>query len=310
MSMKKCCVIGSLNVDLVITLPRFHLGGETIAGNGFGVFTGGKGGNQAVALGRLGAQVAMVGGIGSDANGGMYLDVLKREGVDAQMVHRFDDETTGVALIEVESASGENRIAINAGANARVDRPYIDRVWDRLMAYDLFLLQFEIPEDTVAYVASRLREAGKTVILDPAPAPRGQLAPELLCCVDYITPNETELATLTGMKVESADQIRSAALELRRRGAHAVIAKMGAAGAMLVDGEGAHLVEGFRVDAVDTTAAGDSFNAGFVCALAEGRTPMDAVRYANAAGALATTKMGAQSGMPTRAMAERLLSAT
>ena len=307
--MKKCCVIGSINVDLVITLPRFHLGGETIAGSGFGVFPGGKGGNQAVALGRLGAQVAMVGGIGADANGGMYLDVLKREGVDAQMIRRFDDETTGVALIEVEGASGENRIVINAGANARVDRSYIDRVGDRLMTYDLFLLQFEIPEDAVKYAAARLRKAGKTVIQDPAPAPRGRLDPDFLRCIDYITPNETELSALTGMKVGTKEQILAAALELRRQGARAVIAKMGAAGAMLVDGEGAHPIEGFRVDAVDTTAAGDSFNAGFAYALAEGRTPLDAVRYANAVGALATTKLGAQSGMPTRAQADQLMTA-
>lgn len=308
--MKKCCVIGSINVDMTITLPHFHRGGETIAGTDYGVYPGGKGGNQAVALGRLGAKVGMAGAVGADANGRMYLDVLNRERVDAELVASIQGATTGVALIEVESASGENRIAISAGANAKVDRAYIDGIFDRLLDYDLFLMQFEIPMDSVTYAARRLFELGKRVILDPAPAPKGRLDPDLLRCVDFITPNETELASLTGMQVDSAEQIQAAALELKRQGVRAVIAKMGAAGAMLVDDNGVHHLSGFPVHAVDTTAAGDSFNAGFAYALAEGMEPVDAVRFANAAGALATTRMGAQSGMPTRAMVERLLSAT
>lgn len=305
--MKKCCVIGSVNVDMVMTVPRFHVGGETIKGSALNTFMGGKGGNQAVALARLGVPVAMAGCVGDDSGGAAYLSMLQKEGVDTALMDTRTGVATGTALIEVEEKTGQNRIAIFAGANGLVDRAYIDGIFDRLIGYDVFLLQFEIPEDTVCYAAKRLHDAGKTVILDPAPAPNGRLAPELLAYVDFITPNETELAAISGVRVDAPEQAVEAANALLAQGARAVIAKLGKAGATLVQKEGATHVPGYSVNAVDTTAAGDSFNAGFACALADGAEMTQAIRFANATGAMATTKMGAQSGMPERAQVERLM---
>lgn len=294
--MKRLCVIGSLNVDLTITIPRFHAPGETISGTGFATYTGGKGGNQAVALGRLGADVAMAGLLGRDAHGDLYAERLKQEGVDATLIERCE-QPTGVALIEVESASGNNRIALNAGANQMLNEAYIDRVLPRLLACEVFLFQLETPLEAVGYAARRLHEAGKTILLDPAPA--RPLSDELLRCVDYITPNETELALLTGMPTDTPERVQAAAERLLDAGARAVVAKLGARGAMLFSREEILRDDGFRVQAVDTTAAGDSFNAGFACALARGMNRREALRLANAVGALSTTAMGAQAAMPS-----------
>lgn len=295
--MKKLCVIGSLNVDLTITIPRFHAPGETITGSGFATYTGGKGGNQAVALGRLGADVAMCGMVGDDANGRMYLNTLARERVDTSLIGQSENQPTGVALIEVESASGNNRIALNPGANHELDVAFAQRYLDRLLKYDIFLMQLEIPLETVTYLAARLHAAGKTVVLDPAPAV--PLSDGLIAAADYITPNETELSILTGMPTGSREQIERAAAQLILRGSRRVVAKMGAAGALLFGEDKPLFVPGFQVNAVDTTAAGDSFNAGFAMALALGLDPLECMQTANATGALSTTRMGAQAAMPS-----------
>ncbi len=294
--MMKTCVIGSLNSDLTIFIPRFHVQGETITGSEFHIYTGGKGGNQAVALARLGADVAMVGALGDDANGKAYMDALKREGVDDRLLRVCPDIESGVALIEVCVQTGDNRIAISAGANGRVDCEYIDGIWQQLLERELFLLQLETPIETVEHAAVRLSEAGKTVILDPAPA--RPLSDALIAASSYITPNETELQMLTGMPTDTDAEIEAAARMLIGKGARAVIAKMGKRGAMLVKPEGWQRVAGFKVDAVDSTAAGDSFNAGFAYALAQGWDELLAVRFANAVGALSTTAAGAQAAMP------------
>lgn len=301
--MKKLCVIGSLNVDLTITIPRFHAPGESIIGSDFHTFTGGKGGNQAVALGRLGAEVSMVGMLGDDENGRLYLRKLAAERVDASLVG-VSSVPTGVALIEVDASSGDNRIAVAAGANNEISRAHIDRVWSQMLACDVFLLQLEMPMDTVCYVTERLHAAGKTVVLDPAPA---QPLPEtLLRCADYITPNETELSLITQQPTGTLEEIRAAAAALRARGAKAVVAKMGARGSMLFR-EDELYDPGFRVQAVDTTAAGDSFNAGFAYALAQGLSEARALELGNAVGALATTSMGAQAAMPGMDRARQLI---
>lgn len=294
--MKRVCVIGSLNVDLTISIPYFHAPGESIIGSGFGMFAGGKGGNQAVALGRLGADAVMAGMVGNDENGRFYRNTLKRERVDDRFVSGCDT-TTGVALIEVNTATGDNRIAVHMGANEKLTPTYIDSIWDELSACDIFLMQFEMPMETVIHAAKKINALGKTLILDPAPA--RQIPDELLPCATYITPNETELQIITGRQTENPDLIREAATLLISRGARHIVAKMGAAGAMLVTSEGAQLIPGFAVKAVDTTAAGDSFNAGLAYALSEGKPLNDAIVFANAVGAIATTSMGAQAAMPT-----------
>ncbi|MBQ8654989.1 MAG: ribokinase [Clostridia bacterium] len=303
-TVKTICVAGSLNVDLTISLPRFHQPGETITGTSFCTYTGGKGGNQAIAAARLGAQVMMTACVGRDSHGDMYLETLAREGVDTSCVRRAEEEATGVALIEVD-ASGENRIAIAPGANACVDRAWIDRCEEDMARCGCCLLQLEIPMDTVLHTAERMHRRGVTVILDPAPAV--PLPDELCRYVDLLTPNETELALLTGMSAGTDDQVLEAARTLLARGVKAVAAKLGSRGCMYVDQERVIRAEGFRVDAVDTTAAGDSFNAGLAVGLAQGLPMAEALRLANAVGALSTTGFGAQGAMPAMAQAKELM---
>ncbi len=302
--MGKIGVLGSLNVDLTVTLSRFHQPGETITGTGFHTFTGGKGGNQAVAAAKLGVPTLMAGKLGQDQNGELYRATMKQLGIDQTGVAGEKELPSGVALIEVD-AKGENRIAVVPGANGAVDCAYVDQVFEKLAACDVVLMQLETPLAAVTYAAQRLHKEGKCVVLDPAPAV--PLPDELLKSVDYLTPNETELHILTGMETGDDSQVEAAARSLMERGVRCVVAKLGARGAMLVTREGATAVPGFRVKAIDTTAAGDSFNAGFAAALLDGKTPVEAVRFANAVAAISTTAMGAQGAMPSREQVEALL---
>lgn len=301
--MKKICVTGSLNIDLTVNVPRFHQPGETIFGSDFKTYTGGKGGNQAVAAAKLGADVTMVGCLGDDSSSEIYRKLLRSLNI-RDLVDRMPGIPSGTALIEVDN-SGENRIIVISGANGHVSPKQIDRNWESIVSCDIVLMQLEIPLETVIYAAEKLHAAGKTVILDPAPA--SQLPDELLSQIDFITPNETELSILCGAKTETEAEIAAAARSLLERGCRNVIAKMGARGAMLVNDSGSVMIPGFRIRAVDTTAAGDSFNAGFATALAEDKPIREAIRFANAAGALSTMASGAQSAMPTREEAEIFL---
>ena len=295
MNQSGICVFGSLNIDLTVRLARFHVPGETVTGRSFHTFTGGKGGNQAVAAARLGGRVRMLACLGDDAHGGLYARVLEREGVDAAWVMRVAEETTGVALIEVDDA-GENRIAIVPGANACLTAERAREAREAIAGCRCLLLQLETPLEGVVEAARVAREAGVTVILDPAPA--RPLPDELLALCDYLTPNETELQTLTGLPAETDEEAEAACRVLLARGAGAVINKRGAKGALLVAKEGALAAPGFQVNAVDTTAAGDTFNAGFAVGLDKGWSVARSLRLANAAAALSTTALGAQPAMP------------
>lgn len=302
---KKICVAGSLNVDLTLRLERFHQPGETVIAKSIHTYAGGKGGNQAVAVAKLGHPVMMVGMLGEDDNGRFYRDTLKKNGVDAECVGSAPNTPSGTAVIEVDDR-GENRIAIIPGTNGLVNNAYMDSVMDRMLTCDIFMLQYEIDLATDAYLAKILHDAGKQLILDPAPAAP---APDgLYANIDFITPNATELATLTGAHVDSEEEVVRAAHMLLNHGVGAVIAKLGPKGCIYVDKETVVPVPGFCVETVDTTAAGDSFNAGFAVALAEEMQIRDALRLANAVGALSTTGAGAQSSMPTRAQVDAILS--
>ena len=202
----------------------------------------------------------------------------------------------GTTVIEVAQDTGDNRIIYFPGANLLVDRAQIDADFERLIKCDVFLMQLEIPLETVAYAAKRLHDAGKTVILDPAPAV--PLPRELLASLHYITPNETELALLTGLETGSREQLVAAGKRLNQMGAEAVIAKAGADGAYFIRGDELIHAPGFRVNAVDTTAAGDSFNAGFAAGLCRGMQVREALHFANAVAALSTLGFGAQGAMP------------
>lgn len=291
------CVFGSLNVDLTVKMARFHAPGETVTGESFNVYTGGKGGNQAVAAARLGANVKLISCLGQDANGDLYAATLAREGIDASGVARHAGVSSGVAVIEVDD-SGENRIVVVPGANALLDAAAADAARDIIAGCGYLLLQLETPLDGVIEAARIAHEAGAVVILDPAPAQ--PLPDALLALCDYVTPNETELATLTGLSTATDDEALAACQALLKRGAKAVVHKRGARGALWVDETHIVPVAGRRVKAVDTTAAGDTFNAGFATGLAEGMSVEAALDLANAAAAISTTAAGAQTAMPNR----------
>lgn len=301
-------VVGSINMDLVTRVDRFPHAGETRIASGFGTYPGGKGANQAVALARLGADVGMIGKVGDDVYGTTYRETFDNEGVNHSRVQTVAGTSTGVAVIEVNE-SGENRIAIARGANAEVDRTYIDAVIDNIAAADFVLFQLEIPLETIRYALTLLRDRPCTTILDPAPAPNDDgFLRDIIADVDVLTPNEHEIEALTGITVTDASSAEAAAHKLMRHGVGRVIVKMGGAGACVVDQAGTRMIEGFSVDVADTTAAGDAFNAGFAYALGTGRSVDEAVRFGNAVGAVACTGFGAQSALPTRDDVERVLS--
>ena len=289
------CVLGSLNVDLTVSLKRFHKPGETIAGTDFHTFMGGKGGNQAVAAARLGSRVAMVGCLGKDAYGEMYRDSLKSNGISDEYVFTATDAPTGVALIEVDSA-GENRIIVVAGANERLGDDRVSNAVPVLTCCSILLLQLEVPISSVTRAAKITSDAGGIVILDPAPF--AVMPDELFALCDYLTPNEHELGMLTDMPAESEVEAVRACEYLLSKGAKAVINKRGSRGALLVTRGAVESVPAHAVRALDTTAAGDTFNAGFAAGLSLGMDPAEALRLANAAAALSTTAMGAQNAMP------------
>jgi ribokinase len=300
-------VVGSLNADFVFTTQRFPAPGETVNGKDFAVFAGGKGANQAYAAARLGGQVAMIGQVGKDAQAGWLKQNLAAAGVDVAGVLTDPAVSSGVAFIGIDG-SGQNRIVVVSGSNGTLTPDRLEKNAALLAGASLVLLQLEIPLETVAAAARRAKEAGATVILDPAPAQ--PLPADLLRCVDYLTPNETELAALTGAttdgplsRVEAAERARL----LRQLGAGKVIVKMGAAGALLVGETAEHFWPAFPVIALDSTAAGDAFNGAFAVSLAEGTPEVAAGRFAAAAAACSVARRGAQSSMPTQDEVEALL---
>ncbi len=290
-------VIGSLNADLVVRAPRFPQPGETISGGDLLTIPGGKGANQAVAAARQGANVAMLGRVGKDNFASLLIENLKSNNVNTAHVAQ-DDAATGTAIIIVD-ANGQNSIVLSPGANGKVDSHDIDSAPDA----KILLLQFEIPMDTVLYAARRYKAKGTTVILNPAPA--RQIPEELLTLIDVLIPNESELSLLTNMPVTDIKSAELAAKEILNRGVKTVIVTMGSKGALLVTGTQATRVDTYKVDVVDTTAAGDAFIGGFASAMLNDKSLEESVRYGCGCGALATTKLGAQPSLPTKEEVER-----
>jgi ribokinase len=301
MTVPAIVVVGSLNADLVVHVPRFPVAGETISGEGFVLLPGGKGANQACAAARLGGVVAMVGQVGRDDQGGMLRESLRRAGVDVRLVDRDEQAATGVAIISID-ATGENQIILAAGANGTFTPERLARALPLIRSASVLLLQLETPLDTVMRAATEARAAGVTVVLDPAPA--RDVPDQLLRLATYVTPNEGELARLVGAPVAdepSMADIDGQAARLIARGSTRVLAKLGARGARLITADGATEWPARHVTPVDTTAAGDAFNGAFAVALAEGADLDRAVRFATTAAAISVTRHGAQPSMPTRA---------
>ena len=292
----KVVVIGSLNMDLVTRAPRLPRGGETLIGESFATVSGGKGANQAVAAARLGAQVSMVGCVGSDAYGEELREALLAEQIDCQAVSTVDD-SSGVALIVVDDNS-QNAIVIVAGANGALTPAVIDRFDAVLQAADVIICQLEVPDATVGHALKRGRELGKTVILNPAPASR-PLPADWYASIDYLIPNESEASALSGLPVDSLASAETAASRLISLGAGKVIITLGAQGSLFANGKGFEHFPAPKVKAVDTTAAGDTFVGGFAAALAAGKSEADAIRFGQVAAALSVTRAGAQPSIPT-----------
>lgn len=292
--MSNILVIGSLNADLVVKSPRFPQPGETISGDDLQIIPGGKGANQAVAAARQGVQTAMVGRVGSDSFGPFLVDNLKSNHVDTSHVLKTDS-ATGTAIIVVD-ANGQNSIVLSPGANGMVTPADVDSA--SFLSSGLLMLQLEIPTPTVLRAAQRAREHGMQVILNPAPAKT--LPAELLTNVDILIPNESELALLTGLPVNDVASAETAAKEILKQGVKTVIVTLGSKGALLVTNTQVKQVDTYKVNVVDTTAAGDAFIGGFASAILSGKSLENSVRYGCACGALATTKFGAQPSLPTK----------
>jgi len=299
--MVSVCVVGSVNMDLVVKAARLPRVGETVSGGTFSMFPGGKGANQAVAAARLGAHVTMVGRVGQDAFGRRLVDGLRREGIDVSRVCADEHAATGVAFIGVD-ADGRNMIMVASGANLRVPPADADEAQDAIRAAQVLLLQLEIPMEATLRAAEIAKNNGVLVCCDPAPA--APLPDALYACVDVLTPNALEAQTLTGMEVGSVADAERVAEALRERGPKVVVVKMGDRGAFYLAPEGRGHVAAVNANVVDTTAAGDAFAAGLGVALGEGRTVADAVRFAAHVAGLKIARMGAQVAMPVRAEVE------
>ena len=288
-------VVGSINLDHVIRVAQFPRPGETVIGQDYHIIAGGKGANQAVAAARAGAHTRFIACVGEDAEAPALISGFATDGIDTESIERIKGVNTGVALIQVNQA-GENTIALAAGANAHLTP-------EQLANYPLtpdchqLLLQLEIPLATNIVAAKSAKLLGATVVLNPAPAQA--LPASLLALIDIITPNETEAEQLTGIKVSDASGAAAAAEHLHAQGIATVLITLGAKGVWLSEhGRSGHLVPSFVVNAVDSTAAGDTFNGALLAALASAHSLLEAVRFAQAAAALSVTRIGAQTSIP------------
>ena len=298
MTAKKILVLGSVNADHVLDVQSFPTPGETMVGSNYRVVAGGKGANQAVACARLGGTTAFLACVGDDSEGLDTIASLAADGMDTSRIEVTKNGRTGVALIFVNT-EGENCIGISAEANAELTPDKVRQNEVLIADADYLLMQLEVPVESVTLAAEIARKNQTQVILNPAPA-ISSVPDKLLNCTDMITPNQTEAEILTGVCVNSENDAERAATLLHERGIKIVIITMGSSGAYVSDHSGKRIISGRRVQAVDTTAAGDTFNGALVVALAEGKGLDEAVNFANAAGALSVTRAGAQPSIPWR----------
>ncbi len=294
---KKILVLGNSNVDFVLTIPRFHQPGETILAESLSIFFGGKGANQAVAAKRLGAEVALVTKVGNDHYGKSYRRHLIRNGLDRKLILEDKKLPTGTAMIEL-TPKGENRIVSFLGANGSLsvdDLKRLERYWSGV---NVFVTQLEVPLPSVERGLRMAKEEGAVTLLNPSPPVR--LSRSVLSLADFIVPNEREAQFLTGIKWRGGPEIRRMAERMLDQGVKNVVVTLGSKGLFFKSRIEEFWMKALKVNAVDTTAAGDAFLGAFACGLSEDKPVQEALRFANAAGALATTKLGAQPSLPSR----------
>lgn len=301
----KITVVGSSNTDMIIQVPRIPKPGETILGGTFSTAPGGKGANQAVAAARAGGEVTLIAKIGDDMFGTRAIQGFREEHIDIRYVGKAGSAPSGVALIFVGD-DGENSIGVASGANANLMPADIEAASGAIAGCDVLVMQLEIPPETVAKAAEIAVASKVPVILNPAPA--RPLPDEWLRRIAVLTPNESEAEQLTGVIVTDEESARDAAGRLRDRGVSTVIVTLGGKGAYILSDSAEGLIPGFRVDPVDTTAAGDVFNGALAVALSENQGLEQAVKFANAAAALSVTRLGAQPSAPRRPDIDCLLS--
>ncbi|MRT43236.1 ribokinase [Enterobacteriaceae bacterium RIT702] len=293
----KLAVLGSINADHILNLAHFPRPGETVIGKQYQIAFGGKGANQAVAAGRAGADIAFIACVGADDIGDRIRQQLQQDRIDTAPVETVADESTGVAMIFV-NGEGENNIGIYSGANAALTPARVAQHQQVIADADALLMQLESPLESVLAAAKIARAQQTQVILNPAPATA--LSDELLALIDIITPNETEAEILTGIAVKSDEDAARAAAALHAKGIATVLITLGRRGVWLSEQGNGVRIPGFSVQAIDTIAAGDTFNGAFITARLEGVPMHDAVRFAHAAAAIAVTRPGAQPSVPWR----------
>lgn len=302
--MRKILIVGSSNMDFVIGVQDMPKIGETVRGLSFANVPGGKGANQACACGKLGGDCAFLSRVGADSMGDILIDSLKKAGVDISAVDRCPDEPTGMAYILVDHTA-DNSIVIVRGANGKCDSRFFAANSALLQQADILLTQLETPAEDVYALLMQMKAAGKTTVLNPAPAPEA-IPEEVLAAVDWITPNETELAKITGMPADTLEEIGKAADFLLEKGVGNVLVTIGSRGAYLCTKKEHIHYPTVQTAAVDTTAAGDTFNGAFVVALSQNKTVADAIRFANAAASISVTRKGAQTSIPTKQEVEAI----
>ena len=297
-------VLGSMNVDLVTKVDKLPLQGETVFAETFLTENGGKGANQAVAAARLGAKVSMIGRVGSDDFGQQILQNLRAESVNTDKVSKDSETGTGIALITVDAQS-QNTIVVSSGANMNCGKPEIGHLETLLGSVDCLVLQNEVPYEVNLQAARLARENKIPVVWDPAPFVTG--TQELIKHVDFLTPNQNEAELLANCEITDEKSIHNAFLKIKESSDAVCLITMGEDGVYFLSGPGINQIPSFLVDSVDSVAAGDAFTGGFAVALSEGETLRSAARFGCASGALATTKLGAQSAMPFRKEVDQMI---
>ncbi|MBO8152864.1 MAG: ribokinase [Candidatus Neomarinimicrobiota bacterium] len=305
MGENKIVVVGSSNTDMVIKVKNLPKPGETVIGKEFYIAAGGKGANQAVAAARLGADVTFIAKVGKDMFGDRAIANFQESGINTDFVFRDEKNPSGVALIFVDE-KGENSIAVSPGSNANLVKENIKLAIDEIKKAVIMLIQLEIPIETVEYAVNVAKQHNVKVILNPAPARK--LGDQLLKRVDIITPNESEAEVLTGLKIVDDISAAKAAEALIQKGVGNVVITLGERGAFLYTKSDNMLIPTKRVNAVDTTAAGDAFNGGLAFALGSGMSLKDAIHFANFVGAYSVTRRGAQPSMPNYDEVKRFMS--